>query len=136
MRNFLSEHPSKSVSTRNGHQSKQATRVNSGFDTWGLGTESFFATPTSSPLLSKPISKGTNAQPFGKPKITDTKPVSQPSGWAGFQLKGHLGSYNGVVMALSIPGVWISWSWAFSLMEGDNGPVQTPLIQYIMYLIT
>ena len=34
----LTEHPSKSVSTRNGHQSKQATRVNSGFDTWGLGT--------------------------------------------------------------------------------------------------
>ena len=29
----LTEHPTKSVSTRNGHQSKQATRVNSGFDT-------------------------------------------------------------------------------------------------------
>ena len=69
MRNFLSEHPSKSVSTRNGHQSKQATRVNSGFDTWGgLGTESFFATPTSSPQISKPVSEGNNAQPFGKAK--------------------------------------------------------------------
>uniref|UniRef100_A0A7N2LCG2 Uncharacterized protein n=1 Tax=Quercus lobata TaxID=97700 RepID=A0A7N2LCG2_QUELO len=105
MRNFfsevvyaLTEHPTKSVSTRNGHQSKQATRVNSGFDTWGLGTESFSATPTSSPLISKPISEGNNAQPLGKPKITDTKPVSQPGGWAGFQLKSHLGSYNGGIL--------------------------------------
>ena len=98
MRNFLSEHPSKSVSTRNGHQSKQATRVNAGFDTWGLGTESFSATPTSSPQISNPISEGNNAQPFGKPKITDTKPVSQPSGWVDFQLKSLLGSYNGGIL--------------------------------------
>ena len=98
MRNFLSEHPSKSVSTRNGHQSKQATRVNAGFDTWGLGTESFSATPTSSPQISNPISEENNAQPFGKPKITDTKPVSQPGGWVGFQLKSLLGSYNGGIL--------------------------------------
>uniref|UniRef100_A0A7N2R284 Receptor-like serine/threonine-protein kinase n=1 Tax=Quercus lobata TaxID=97700 RepID=A0A7N2R284_QUELO len=86
------KHPTKSVSTRNGHQSKQAT------NTWGLGTKSFSATPTSSPLISKPISEGNNAQPLGKPKITDTKPVSQPGGWAGFQLKSHLGSYNGGIL--------------------------------------
>lgn len=78
------ENPSKSVRTRNGHQTKQAAQVNTGFDTWGFGTESFSAAPTGSPPISKPISEGNNPQRFGEAKITETKPASQPAGWAGF----------------------------------------------------
>ena len=113
MRNFLSEHPSKSVSTRNGHQSKQATRVNAGFDTWGLGTESFSATPTSSPQISNPISEGNNAQPFGKPKITDTKPVSQPGGWVGFQrcILCWGNAYEDYEGSVVCKGFWMAFSY-------------------------
>lgn len=78
------ENPSKSVRTRNGQQTKQAAQVNTGFDSWGFGTESFSAAPSNSPQISKPISDGNNAQRFGEAKITETKPTSQPAGWAGF----------------------------------------------------
>ncbi|XP_030965758.1 AP2-associated protein kinase 1-like [Quercus lobata] len=78
------ENPSKSVRTRNGHQTKQAAQANTGFDSWGFGTESFSAAPSNSPQISKPISDGNNAQRFGEAKIADTKPASQPAGWAGF----------------------------------------------------
>lgn len=78
------ENPSKSVRTRNGHQTKQVAQANTGFDSWGFGTESFSAAPSNSPQISKPISDGNNAQRFGETKITETKPASQPAGWAGF----------------------------------------------------
>ncbi|XP_065618523.1 uncharacterized protein LOC112026703 [Quercus suber] len=78
------ENPSKSVRTRNGHQTKQAAQANTGFDSWGFGTESFSAAPSNSPQISKPISDRNNAQRFGETKITETKPASQPAGWAGF----------------------------------------------------
>lgn len=71
----------KSVRTRNGQQNKQATQVNSGFDSWGFGTESFTAVPTG---MSRPLAEGTNSQRTGKAKIMEGKPASQPAGWAGF----------------------------------------------------
>ncbi|XP_062174595.1 uncharacterized protein LOC133879843 [Alnus glutinosa] len=78
------DNPTKSVRTRNGHQNKQAAPVNSGFDTWGFGTESFSAAPITSPQIPRPVSDGYNSQRIGEAKITESKPASQPAGWAGF----------------------------------------------------
>lgn len=77
------DNPSRSVRTRSGHQSKQAAPLNSGFDTWGFGTEGFSATPTTSTQTQRPLSEG-YSQRIGEAKIPDNKPASQPAGWAGF----------------------------------------------------
>lgn len=74
----------KSVRTRNGPQNKQANQVNSGFDSWGFGTESFTAIPTGSSQMSKSLAEGNNSQHTGEAKIMESKPASQPAGWAGF----------------------------------------------------
>ncbi|XP_024021033.1 AP2-associated protein kinase 1 isoform X2 [Morus notabilis] len=74
----------KSVRTRNGPQNKQATQVNSGFDSWGFGTESFTAIPTGSSQMSRSLAEGNNSQHTGEAKIMESKPASQPAGWAGF----------------------------------------------------
>ncbi|XP_061996807.1 uncharacterized protein LOC133714660 isoform X1 [Rosa rugosa] len=75
----------KSVRTRNGHQNKQATtQVNTGFDSWGFGTESFSAAPTGSTQISRPMGEGNISQRFGDTKAMESKPASQPAGWAGF----------------------------------------------------
>ncbi|PON65503.1 Serine/threonine protein kinase [Parasponia andersonii] len=81
------QHPlpmSKSVRTRNGQQSKPATQVNSGFDSWGFGAESFTAMPTGSSQMSRPYGEGNISQRTGEAKIMESKPASQPAGWAGF----------------------------------------------------
>ncbi|KAH0981534.1 hypothetical protein GBA52_008711 [Prunus armeniaca] len=74
----------KSVRTRNGHQNKQSTKVNTGFDSWGFGAESFTAVPTGSTQISRPMGEGNNSQHFGEAKVMESKPASQPAGWAGF----------------------------------------------------
>lgn len=71
---------SKSVRTRNGSQSKQA----SSFDSWGFGAESFTAVPAGSLQPSRPISEVNNSQNIGEAKFMDPKSASQPAGWAGF----------------------------------------------------
>ncbi|KAF5445828.1 hypothetical protein F2P56_031514 [Juglans regia] len=76
--------PSKSVRTRNISQNKQAALVNTGFDTWGFGTENFSVASTASPQISRPNGEGYNSQRFGEAKMTESKPASQPAGWAGF----------------------------------------------------
>ncbi|GLT54552.1 hypothetical protein SLA2020_277440 [Shorea laevis] len=78
------DNPTKSVRTKNGLQNKQAAPVNTGFDTWGFGTESFSAAPTTNPQIPRPVSDGYNSQRIGEAKITESKPASQPAGWAGF----------------------------------------------------
>ncbi|CAL9003923.1 unnamed protein product [Prunus brigantina] len=74
----------KSVRTRNGHQNKQSTKVNTGFDSWGFGAESFTAVPTGSTQISRPMGEGNNSQHFGEARVMESKPASQPAGWAGF----------------------------------------------------
>lgn len=78
------DNPSKSVRTRNISQIKQAGQVNTGFDTWGFGAESFSVASTASPQISRPNGEGYNSQLFGEAKMTESKPASQPAGWAGF----------------------------------------------------
>lgn len=75
----------KSARTRNGHQNKQGTQVNAGFDSWGFGTDSFSAASTGSTQISRPMSEGNNSQRLGEAKgVESSKPASQPAGWAGF----------------------------------------------------
>ncbi|KAI8026139.1 hypothetical protein LOK49_LG02G01285 [Camellia lanceoleosa] len=74
----------KSVRTRNGQQNKQASQALSGSDTWGFGMDSFTAIPGASSQISKPIHELDNSNRFGKSKNTESKPASQPAGWAGF----------------------------------------------------
>lgn len=78
------DNPSKSVRTRNFQQKKQAAPGNTGFDNWGFGTEDFLAASTASPQISRPIGEGYNSQRLSEAKITESKPASQPAGWAGF----------------------------------------------------
>ncbi|KAK4797300.1 hypothetical protein SAY86_029626 [Trapa natans] len=83
----LSRHgASKSVRTRNGHQTKQgAGQVASDFDTWGFGAESFTAAPSAAhPQRSTPLDGGNRSLRIGESKIRDNKSDSQPAGWAGF----------------------------------------------------
>ncbi|KAJ7982158.1 Serine/Threonine kinase family protein [Quillaja saponaria] len=86
---------SKSVRTRNGRQSKQASPLTSDFDTWGFGTDSFTAVHAGNPQTQKPMSSGNNSQGlpmssgnssqgFGETKTLERKSASQPAGWAGF----------------------------------------------------
>ncbi|RXH76829.1 hypothetical protein DVH24_019717 [Malus domestica] len=75
----------KSARTRNGHQNKQGTQVNAGFDSWGFGADSFSAASTGSTQISRPMSEGNNSQRLGEAKgMENSKPASQPAGWAGF----------------------------------------------------
>ncbi|XP_018499138.1 AP2-associated protein kinase 1 [Pyrus x bretschneideri] len=75
----------KSARTRNGHQNKQGTQVNAGFDSWGFGADSFSAASTESAQISRPMSEGNNSQRLGEAKgMENSKPASQPAGWAGF----------------------------------------------------
>ncbi|KAF5956163.1 hypothetical protein HYC85_009019 [Camellia sinensis] len=53
-------------------------------DTWGFGVDSFTAIPGASSQISKPIHELDNFNRFGKSKNTESKPASQPAGWAGF----------------------------------------------------
>ena len=78
------ENNSKSVRTRNGHHNKPATEATSGPETWGFGTESFTPTPAASSSFSRPTVGGNNAQLFGDSKRIESKPATQPAGWAGF----------------------------------------------------
>ncbi|KAJ9685836.1 hypothetical protein PVL29_017772 [Vitis rotundifolia] len=78
------DNTSKSVRTRNGHHNKPATEATSGPETWGFGTESFTATPAASSSFSRPTVGGNNAQLFGDSKKIESKPATQPAGWAGF----------------------------------------------------
>eukprot|EP00261_Vitis_vinifera_P026253 XP_010659600.1 PREDICTED: probable serine/threonine-protein kinase DDB_G0276461 isoform X2 [Vitis vinifera] len=78
------DNTSKSVRTRNGHHNKPATEATSGPETWGFGTESFTATPAASSSFSRPTVGGNNAQLFGDSKRIESKPATQPAGWAGF----------------------------------------------------
>lgn len=80
----LQSNSSKSVRTRNGQPNKPASAGNFGTDTWGFGTESFTAVPTSSPQISRPIGEGNTSQRFGQSKSIENKSASQPAGWAGF----------------------------------------------------
>ncbi|XP_050387052.1 uncharacterized protein LOC126803310 isoform X2 [Argentina anserina] len=80
-----SDNSVKSVRTRNGQQNKQATtQVNTGVESWGFGTESFSAVPTGSAQISRPMGEGNMSQRFGDAKAMESKPASQPAGWAGF----------------------------------------------------
>lgn len=72
----------KSVRTRNGHQNKQA--ADQVTPSWGFGTDSFTAVPTSSPQLGTVPSELNYSQRFGEPKNIESKSASQPAGWAGF----------------------------------------------------
>jgi hypothetical protein len=64
---------------------KQATtQVNTGFDSWGFGTESFSAAPTGSTQISRPMGEGNISQRYGDARAMESKPASQPAGWAGF----------------------------------------------------
>ncbi|KAL5549697.1 hypothetical protein UlMin_004928 [Ulmus minor] len=74
----------KSVRTRNGPQNKQATQANTGFESWGFGTESFSAVSVGSSQISRPLSEGNNSQRIGEAKVMENKSASQPAGWAGF----------------------------------------------------
>lgn len=74
----------KSVRTRNGQQNKPATQLNSGFDSWGFGSDSFTAVPAGSSQMSRASGEGNNSQHAGEAKIMESKPSSQPAGWAGF----------------------------------------------------
>ncbi|KAF8396066.1 hypothetical protein HHK36_017678 [Tetracentron sinense] len=79
----LLKNTARSVRTTNGHQNKQTPAVSSGLDTWGFGTESFTAVPASSQVSRIP-GQGNNSQHFGDSKNLESKPASQPAGWAGF----------------------------------------------------
>lgn len=69
-----------SVRTRNAHQNKQAAELTSNIDSWGFGSESFTAVPTASSQIS-----GSNTEAHsGGSKIMESKPATQPAGWAGF----------------------------------------------------
>ncbi|KAK4746249.1 hypothetical protein SAY87_012561 [Trapa incisa] len=83
----LSPHgASESVMTKNGHQTKQgAGQVVSDFDTWSFEAESFTAAPSAAnPQRSTPLDVGDRSLWFGESKMVDSKPDSQPAGWAGF----------------------------------------------------
>ncbi|KAF4390887.1 hypothetical protein F8388_005700 [Cannabis sativa] len=75
---------SKSVRTRNGQQNMPPTQVNSGFESWGFGTDNFTAAPTGSSQMSRPFGDGNNSQRSGEAKMMENKAASQPAGWAGF----------------------------------------------------
>ncbi|KAH8520509.1 hypothetical protein H0E87_001815 [Populus deltoides] len=69
-----------SVRTRNAHQNKQAAELTSNIDSWGFGSESFTAVPAASSQIS-----GSNTEAHsGGSKIMESKPATQPAGWAGF----------------------------------------------------
>nr|XP_043623704.1 AP2-associated protein kinase 1 isoform X2 [Erigeron canadensis] len=77
----LTANNSKSVRTRNGHQNKQPAEV---APSWGFGAESFTAVPTVSSQVNTPITSLNSSQRFGESKNKESKPASQPAGWAGF----------------------------------------------------
>ncbi|GAB4828137.1 hypothetical protein Ancab_035052 [Ancistrocladus abbreviatus] len=73
-----------SVRTRNGHQKKRNVPVISSNDGWGFGTSSFAAVPASSSVISRPSAEGNSSEHFGDLSSIESKPPSQPAGWAGF----------------------------------------------------
>ncbi|XP_062077495.1 uncharacterized protein LOC133782266 isoform X2 [Humulus lupulus] len=75
---------SKSVRTRNGQQNMSPAQVNSGFESWGFGTDNFTAAPTGSSQMSRPFGEGNKTQRIDEAKIMEGKAASQPAGWAGF----------------------------------------------------
>ncbi|WVY99692.1 hypothetical protein V8G54_025762 [Vigna mungo] len=74
----------KSVRTNNGRQNKQPVQLATNFDSWGFGTDSFSAVPTGSSQMQRSSSAGGKSQGFDEAKTFESKPTSQPAGWAGF----------------------------------------------------
>ncbi|KAK9051602.1 hypothetical protein SSX86_028229 [Deinandra increscens subsp. villosa] len=80
---------SKSVRTRNGHpNNKQPAEVpvaaSVSKTSWGFEAEHFTAVPTSSFQVNAPINNLNHSQRFDDSKNKESKPASQPAGWAGF----------------------------------------------------
>ncbi|KAK9124989.1 hypothetical protein Scep_013835 [Stephania cephalantha] len=71
----------KSVRASNGHQNRQTSAASTGGDTWGFGTDSFTAVPSTSGISR--TSQG-NSQRSNTIKSAESKQPSQPAGWAGF----------------------------------------------------
>ncbi|CAJ1958381.1 unnamed protein product [Sphenostylis stenocarpa] len=80
----LAENTGKSVRTNNGLQNKQSVPLATNFDSWGFGTDSFSAVPAGSSQMQRPSSAGGKSQGFGEAKAFESKPTTQPAGWAGF----------------------------------------------------
>lgn len=77
MKSLSADNASRSVRSRNGQQNKQPTKPASDFGSWGFGTDTFSAVGAGSPQMPRP-SEGSRPQAF------ESKPTSQPAGWAGF----------------------------------------------------
>ncbi|KAK1424913.1 hypothetical protein QVD17_20254 [Tagetes erecta] len=80
---------SKSVRTRNSQPNKKqpaevATAASGAKTSWGFETENFTAVPTSSFQVNAPINNLNHSQRFNDSKNKESKPASQPAGWAGF----------------------------------------------------
>ncbi|ESW21353.1 hypothetical protein PHAVU_005G063700 [Phaseolus vulgaris] len=83
-KSLSAENTTKSARTNNGRQNKQPVPLATTFDSWGFGTDSFSAVPSGSSQMQRPSSAGGKSQGFGEAKAFESKPTSQPAGWAGF----------------------------------------------------
>ncbi|GAB4832687.1 hypothetical protein Ancab_006702 [Ancistrocladus abbreviatus] len=73
-----------SVRTRNGPQKKQNIPGTSSSDVWGFGADNFSALPAGSAVISRSTAEGNSSKHFGDSNSMESKPPSQPAGWAGF----------------------------------------------------
>nr|KYP35129.1 putative serine/threonine-protein kinase DDB-G0280111 [Cajanus cajan] len=82
-KSLSAENTAKSVRSKNGQQNKQPVPPATNFDSWGFGTDSFSAIAAGSQQIQRPA-EGSKSQAFGEAKAFESKPTSQPAGWAGF----------------------------------------------------